>query len=88
MSRDHSAQSSATIRKWEKYRRNDEESYERARKSIQAFFKEALSQDAVRMRIKQDLDERGKETSRFRGDESGYNLVRDDYDPLVDGERY
>lgn len=87
--KDYSTEANATIRKWQRIREKDEQDYESARKGLYAFFEKAVSNDKVRQRLDYELRE-----SRRRGgslpvnNESGYNLVKDDYDPIVDGGEY
>lgn len=83
---DFTAESSATIRRWQKYKDDAEQDYESARQGLYAFFEKAVSNDKIRQKLEAEL----KEVRRSGGklgvkNESGYNLVKDDYDPLVDG---
>ena len=87
MSNNYDRESSATIKKWQKIRENDEASHESAKAGLYKFFETALKNDAVRRQVEKELQETRHSggRSKFRGDESGFNIVDDDYDETVDG---
>jgi hypothetical protein len=83
---DYSAKANSTIRRWQKYKDDAEQNFESARQGLYTFFEKAVSNDKIRQKLEAEL----KEVRRSGGklgvkNESGYNLVKDDYDPLVDG---
>jgi len=80
-------ESSATIKKWQKIKEQDEASHESAKAGLYKFFETALKNETVRRQVEKELQEaRHGSRSKFRGDESGYNIVQDDYDETCDGD--
>lgn len=84
------AEANATIRRWQKIREKDEQDYESARQGLYTFFEKALTNEKVRQKIEGELREVRRTGGGKLGlsNEAGYNLVKDDYDPLVDGGDY
>jgi len=83
---DYSAEANSTIRRWQKYKDDAEQDYESARQGLYTFFEKAVSNDKIRMKLEAELKEVRRSGGRLGvNNESGYNLVKDDYDPLVDG---
>lgn len=86
---DYAAESSSTIRRWQKYKDDAEQNYESARQGLYTFFEKAVSNDKIRMKLEAELKEVRRSGSRLSvNNESGYNLVKDDYDPIVDGGEF
>lgn len=86
---DYTAESNMVMRRWQKYKDDAEQNFEAAQKGLHTFFEKALQNDNVRQKIKQDLEDVRRSNRKLNIDnESGYNLSKDDYDPIVDGGDY
>lgn len=82
----YKTETNSTIRRWQKYREDDEQNYEAARQGIYTFFEKALSNEKIRENLSQELKEIRRAGPRHSWkNESGYNMIKDDYDPVVDG---
>jgi len=81
-----SAENDRVMRDWQRHKDKIETNYRAAEEGLRTLFKTALGNEKIRNSIQAELREvRHSGKSANYDSEAGYNIIKNDYDPLVDG---